>query len=94
MSNEKLLSAAELQLGDIVQVDAISGFGGAAVIGVSSDSVRLFRPYVQLADFETFTTQHGQKWRKVIGYIGSETWEESERCTHKRFTLIRRTILK
>lgn len=88
------LSASELQLGDFVQIDALSGFGGCAVVGVSANAVRLFRPYVQLADCKTASSSNGEEWEKVIEYIGTEEWDEFRACTHKRFTLISRRELR
>jgi len=92
--SDTMLSANELQLGDTVVIDALSGFGGAVVIEKLPTYVKLFRPYAHLADFSMSKSRDGEQGSQVMAYVGAETWQEWTGDMHKRFRLITRRTLK
>ena len=89
-----LVSAAELKLGDTVQLANFNKWGTAIVITVTENYVELWRPYGHLADFSMIGHAHDEKGSAVIPYVGIETFLEHRECDHRRFKVVSRKILK
>jgi hypothetical protein len=93
MTSEKL-SASELELGDVVSLESITGFGCCVVTAITPSYVEFFRPYACTADFSGLGHIHEERGLSVIPYIGVETWRDFRNRPGKHFILWSRKTLK
>jgi hypothetical protein len=89
-----LLAAKDLALGHIVQIRGIESFGTAMVTGISEDLVELTRPYGHVSTMACSGKSLGPNGLKITPYLGWEVWQESRRDTFKRFTIVRKVVVK